>query len=91
MSVNDELAARMSRMAQAKARPIDTSKLGPVTVLPPRSIDDDASALLDELSRLQSWCVMQLPTPGAMQAADLVQRTRILIIERCKRPSKVQP
>lgn len=56
-----------------------------VTVFPPRSTDDEASAILDELSQLQSWCVLQYATPGAVQAADLVQRTRILIIERCKR------
>ena len=55
-------------------------------VLPPRSTDDEASKLLDELSRLQSWCVlMARHDPHAVQAADLVQRTRILIIERCKR------
>ncbi|MEH3121152.1 MAG: hypothetical protein PGN16_04095 [Sphingomonas phyllosphaerae] len=56
-----------------------------VTVFPPRSTDDEASGIVDELSRLQHWCVLQYATPGAMQAADLVQRTRILIIERCKR------
>lgn len=58
------------------------------TVLEPRSTDDEASAILDELSRLQTWCIMQARRePGASAAADLVQRTRILIIERCKRPS----
>lgn len=67
----------------------DTTDIARVAadILEPRSTDDEASAILDELSRLQSWCVMQHQTPGAMQAADLVQRTRILIIERCKRPS----
>lgn len=55
-------------------------------VLPPRSTDDEASKLLDELARLQSWCVlMARHDPNAVQAADLVQRTRVLIIERCKR------
>lgn len=54
-------------------------------VLAPRATDDEASAILDELSRLQTWCVMQAPRPGASAAADLVQRTRILIIERCRR------
>lgn len=55
-------------------------------ITPPRSTDDEASALLDELSRLQTWCIMQARhDAGATAAADLVQRTRILIIERCKR------
>lgn len=57
-----------------------------VTVLPPRSTDDEASALLDELSRLQTWCIMQARhDPHATGAADLVQRTRVFIIERCKK------
>jgi hypothetical protein len=59
-----------------------------VDILSPRSTDDEASQLLDELSRLQTWCVMQARhDPNASSAADLVQRTRILIIERCKRPT----
>lgn len=55
-------------------------------ILAPRSTDDEASAILDELSRLQSWCaLMARHDYSGIQAADLVQRTRILIIERCKR------
>lgn len=55
-------------------------------ILPPRSTDDEASALLDELSHLQTWCaLMARHDPSGTGAADLVQRTRILIIERCKR------
>lgn len=62
-----------------------------VTVFPPRSTDDEASGILDELSRLQSWCVMQARhDPVGFGAADLVQRTRILIVERCGRASQVQ-
>lgn len=53
-------------------------------VFPPRSVDAEAAAILDELSKLQSWCILQ-PTRGNIASADLVQRTRILIIERCKR------
>jgi len=66
---------------------------GKATVLQPRGTDDEASALLDELSKLQTWLTLQMcqGTPDAMAAVDLVQRTRILIIERCKKPSKVQP
>jgi len=59
-----------------------------VTVLPPRSTDDEASALLDDLSKLQTWCIMQASRDrNAAGAADLVQRTRVFIIERCKRQS----
>lgn len=60
-------------------------------VMAPRSTDDEASGILDELSKLQSLMVMQCRRgPEWMAAADLVQRTRILIIERCKRPSLIQ-
>lgn len=62
------------------------------TVMPGRSTDDEASALLDELTRLQSLMVMQCQRgPEWISAADLVQRTRVLIIERCKKPSRVEP
>lgn len=55
-------------------------------ILAARSTDAEAAALLSELAKLQMWCVMQARhDPGAIAAADLVQRTRILIIERCKR------
>lgn len=54
-------------------------------IIAPRSTDDEASAILDELSRLQTWLVLNGRVAGAMAAADLVQRTRVLIIERCKR------
>lgn len=61
---------------------------GQATVFPGRSIDDEASAILDQLSRLQHLMVMQMGRgPEWIAAADLVQRTRVLIIERCKRPS----
>lgn len=67
---------------------IDTSPLGSISVLPPRSTDDEASLILDELSKLQIWCVLQASNDRhAIAAADLVQRTRILIIQRCKRPA----
>jgi hypothetical protein len=77
--MTDARDAMLSRMDAARLRPSSE-------VLPPRSTDDEASKLLDELSRLQSWCVlMARHDPHAVQAADLVQRTRILIVERCKR------
>ena len=54
-------------------------------ILPPRSVDPETAALLDELSNLQSWCVMMTrKDSGGLPAADLVQRTRIHLIERCK-------
>jgi hypothetical protein len=55
-------------------------------VLAARSTDAEVSAILDELSRLQTWCIMQAHRdPLAVSAADLVQRTRILVIERCSK------
>ncbi len=56
-------------------------------ILPPRSTDDEASALLDELDKLQTWSTLLMcrQVEGARAAYDLIQRTRILIIERCKR------
>ena len=73
--------AMLGRMNAAQARPT-------ATVMPPRCTDDEASAILDELSKLQGLMVMQCQRgPEWMAAADLVQRTRVLIIERCKRPS----
>lgn len=57
-----------------------------VDILQPRACDDEASALLDELSKLQTLLTLQMRHgPVWIAAADLVQRTRILIIERCKR------
>jgi hypothetical protein len=55
-------------------------------IFPPRSTDAEVSALLDDLGRLQTWCTLLMcrQVPGAIDAADLVQRTRILIIERCR-------
>lgn len=49
--------------------------------------DPEVSSLLAELNHLQTWCVLLSRTEGsrAISAADLVQRTRILIIERCKK------
>jgi hypothetical protein len=59
--------------------------------LPPRSTDDEASELLDQLSRLQTWCILQARHDrGASAAADLVQLTRVFIIERCKRPTSAR-
>lgn len=55
-----------------------------IDVMAPRTTDDEASALLDELSKLQLWCLLQ-KDEDAIGAADLIQRTRILVIERCKR------
>ena len=81
--------AMLGRMNAANARPVRSSRMHPATeIMEARSTDDEASASLDELSRLQTWCVMQMRyDQGAMAAADLVQRTRIVIIERCKKPS----
>lgn len=61
------------------------------TILSARSTDDEASALLDELSDLQTMMVMMMRQgPEWIAAADLVQRTRVLIIERCKRVSTIR-
>ena len=55
-------------------------------ILAARSTDDEASAILAELSKLQTLLTLQMRYgPVWIAAADLVQRTRILIIERCKR------
>jgi len=84
---NDEIAGRMMRMDMARARPA-------VTVLEPRSTDDEASALLDELDKLQTLMALQMHRGAVWVAAgDLIQRTRILIIERCKRsiPTPARP
>lgn len=55
-------------------------------ILPPQSTDAEASVLLTELSNLQTWCAMMARHDRAgIAAADLVQRTRIPIIERCRR------
>lgn len=61
--------------------------VGEVQILQPRSVDPETAALLDELSDLQTWCVMMMrKDSGGMPAADLIQRTRIHLIERCKLP-----
>ena len=55
-------------------------------VLPPRNCDPEVAGIMDELDRLQHWLVMQgANSQGrvAMSAAELVQRTRCLIVERC--------
>ena len=47
--------------------------------------DPETSELLAELSGLQTWCVMMsTKDSGGMPAADLIQRTRIHIIELTK-------
>lgn len=72
--------AMLGRMNAANAR------RPAATILPSRTTDDEVSALLDELSRLQAWCVTQAHVdPKGIAAASLVQRTRVLLIERCKR------
>lgn len=59
------------------------------TILQPRSTDDVASALLDELDRLQTLMTLNMSRGREWVAAgDLVQRTRIFIIERCKRDTR---
>jgi len=43
---------------------------------------EEVSGILEELSNLQTWCVlMARKDSGGLPAADLIQRTRILIIE----------
>jgi len=80
--MRDATLARMS--AATAARPSHA------TVFPPRCTDDEASAVLDELAKLQHLMVMNAQRGREwMAAADLVQRTRILIIERCKRKGNV--
>ncbi len=44
--------------------------------------DPETQDLLRELNDLQTWCALLMPTiPKAREAWDLVQRTRIHIIE----------
>lgn len=61
--------------------------MGEIEVFPPRSTDDEASALLDELSGLQTWVTLLSGRgiPKVAEAIDLIQRTRIFIIERAGR------
>jgi hypothetical protein len=46
--------------------------------------DAETAAILDELSGLQTWAtlLMARSIPKAREAYDLIQRTRIFIIER---------
>lgn len=45
--------------------------------------DHEVAGIMDELSRLQTWCVMMSrKDSGGIPAADLIQRTRVLIVER---------
>ncbi len=54
-----------------------------VKMIPGGAPDKEVAALMGELSRLQTWCVMMSrKDSGGMPAADLVQRTRVLIVER---------
>jgi len=70
MTTNNTLAER----GGAKARRIP----------PGGAPDAEVAALMEELSRLQTWTVMLMckQMPGAQEAGDLVQRTRCLIVER---------
>jgi hypothetical protein len=78
---NDEVSGRLQRMDAATLRPGRDAE-----IMPPRSTDDEASAILDELSKLQTLLTLQMHEgPVWISAAGLVQRTRVLIIERCKR------
>ena len=81
--------AMLGRMNAANARPVRSTRIHPATeVFAARCTDDEASALLDELSKLQHMMVMNMSRGREWVAAsDLVQRTRILIIQRCKRPT----
>lgn len=54
-----------------------------VKIIPGGAPDEEVANLMAELSRLQTWCVMMMrKDSGGMPAADLVQRTRVLIVER---------
>jgi hypothetical protein len=45
--------------------------------------DAETFALMNELSGLQTWCVMMSrKDSGGVPAADLIQRTRAFIVER---------
>ncbi len=60
-------------------------------VIRPRGCDDEVSALMDRLDKLQSFLVLQAARNRGdrafMSAATLVQDTRVLIVERCfKKP-----
>jgi hypothetical protein len=54
------------------------------TVLPPGGAPDaEVAALMEELSKLQTLLTLQMRNgPVWIAAADLVQRTRCLIVER---------
>ena len=53
-------------------------------ILPPRRCDDEVAGIMDELSKLQTLLTLQMRQgPVWIAAADLVQRTRVLIVERC--------
>ena len=45
-------------------------------------LSENADEILVALSNLQAWCcLMSRKDSGSLSAADLIQRTRILIIE----------
>lgn len=53
------------------------------TTFPGGAPDAEVAAIMSELSDLQTWCVMMMrKDSGGMPAAELVQRTRVLIVER---------
>lgn len=56
---------------------------GAATIMPKGAPDDEIATIMAELSRLQTWCIlMASKDSGGVRAADLVQRTRCLIVER---------
>ncbi len=56
-----------------------------VTRMPPGGApDDEVACLMDELNDLQTWTALLCTrgVPKSREAMDLVQRTRVLIVER---------
>jgi hypothetical protein len=53
-------------------------------ILQSRGCDPEVAAIMDDLSKLQTLLTLQMRHgPVWIAAADLVQRTRCLIVERC--------
>jgi hypothetical protein len=71
------------------SRPIGEHPLRAVEgeVLRPESCDAEVAAMMERLSKLQTWLVMQCcqrnGDPAFRAAMGLIQDVRVLIVERC--------
>lgn len=54
------------------------------TVFPGGAPDDEVATIMDQLSDLQTWATLLAckRVPKSLEAIDLIQRTRVLIVER---------